>query len=112
MNKETSEQNRTLDFKALDSHNIELTEHVTVLQEQNERFRAENDKVKQHYKEFKQFPNKRLDWSKPRSNTKNNRILSAKSDNRKKVEDHPRNNKSNLKQKNRVDSSISSNAYR
>ncbi|GJU21423.1 retrovirus-related pol polyprotein from transposon TNT 1-94 [Tanacetum coccineum] len=45
--------------------------------------------------------------SKPRSNTKNNRILPAKSDNKKKVEDHPRNNKSNLKQKNRVDSSIS-----
>ncbi|GKD91079.1 hypothetical protein Tco_1366586 [Tanacetum coccineum] len=45
--------------------------------------------------------------SKPRSNTKNNRILPAKSDNKKKVEDHPRNNKSNLKQENRVDSSIS-----
>ncbi|GJW17930.1 hypothetical protein Tco_0025366 [Tanacetum coccineum] len=35
--------------------------------------------------------------SKPRGNTKNNRILPAKSDNKKKVEDHPRNNKSNLK---------------
>nr|GEZ23708.1 hypothetical protein [Tanacetum cinerariifolium] len=46
--------------------------------------------------------------SKRRSNTKNNRILSAKSDNKKKVKDHPRNNKSNLKQKNHVDSSISS----
>ncbi|GJR96430.1 retrovirus-related pol polyprotein from transposon TNT 1-94 [Tanacetum coccineum] len=46
--------------------------------------------------------------SKPRSNTKHNRILPAKSDNKKKVEDHPRNNKSNLKQENRVDSSISS----
>ncbi|GJY94443.1 hypothetical protein Tco_0510804 [Tanacetum coccineum] len=46
--------------------------------------------------------------SKPRSNTKNNRILPAKSNNKKKVEDHPRNNKSNLKQKNYVDSSISS----
>nr|GEW82368.1 hypothetical protein [Tanacetum cinerariifolium] len=46
--------------------------------------------------------------SKPRSNKKKNRILPAKSDNKKKVEDHPRNNKSNLKQKNRVDSSISS----
>ncbi|GKA26737.1 hypothetical protein Tco_0712846 [Tanacetum coccineum] len=43
--------------------------------------------------------------SKLRSNTKNNRILPAKSDNKKKVEDHPRNNKSNLKQENRVDSS-------
>nr|GEW22494.1 retrovirus-related Pol polyprotein from transposon TNT 1-94 [Tanacetum cinerariifolium] len=39
--------------------------------------------------------------SKPRSNTKNKRILPAKSDNKKKVESHPRKNKSNLKQKNR-----------
>ncbi|GJV68408.1 integrase, catalytic region, zinc finger, CCHC-type containing protein [Tanacetum coccineum] len=46
--------------------------------------------------------------SKPMSNTKNNRILPTKSDNKKKVEAHPRNNKSKLKQKNCVDSSISS----
>nr|GEU58151.1 retrovirus-related Pol polyprotein from transposon TNT 1-94 [Tanacetum cinerariifolium] len=46
--------------------------------------------------------------SKPRSNTKNNRMLPAKSDNNKKVKAHPRNNKPNLKQNNRVDSSISS----
>ncbi|GKA32449.1 retrovirus-related pol polyprotein from transposon TNT 1-94 [Tanacetum coccineum] len=46
--------------------------------------------------------------SKPRSNTKHNRILPAKSNNKKKVENHPRNNKSHLKQENRVDSSISS----
>ncbi|GJW75241.1 hypothetical protein Tco_0134611 [Tanacetum coccineum] len=46
--------------------------------------------------------------SKPKSNTKNNRILPAKSDKQKKVEDHPRNNKYNVKQKNRVDFSISS----
>ncbi|GJW78274.1 retrovirus-related pol polyprotein from transposon TNT 1-94 [Tanacetum coccineum] len=46
--------------------------------------------------------------SKPRSNTKNNKILPAKSDNKKKVEAHPRNNKSKLKQENRVDFSISS----
>ncbi|GJT61137.1 hypothetical protein Tco_1004670 [Tanacetum coccineum] len=45
--------------------------------------------------------------SKPRSVAKNSRYLIAKSDNKKKVEDHPRNNKSNLKQENRVDSSIS-----
>ncbi|GJU77915.1 retrovirus-related pol polyprotein from transposon TNT 1-94 [Tanacetum coccineum] len=44
--------------------------------------------------------------SKPRSNIKNNRILPTKSVNKKKVEDHNRNNKSNLKQTNRVDSSI------
>ncbi|GKA69356.1 retrovirus-related pol polyprotein from transposon TNT 1-94 [Tanacetum coccineum] len=43
---------------------------------------------------------------KPRSNTKKDRTLPAKSD-KKKVEDHPRNNKFSVKQKNRVDSSIS-----
>ncbi|GJR59482.1 hypothetical protein Tco_1501644 [Tanacetum coccineum] len=47
-----SEADRILDFKALDSQNIELKEHVTALQEQNESFRAENEKVKQHYKEL------------------------------------------------------------
>nr|GEX22700.1 integrase, catalytic region, zinc finger, CCHC-type, peptidase aspartic, catalytic [Tanacetum cinerariifolium] len=46
--------------------------------------------------------------SKPRSNTKSNRILPGKSYNKKKVEDHPRKNMSNFKQENRVDSSISS----
>ncbi|GJR13961.1 hypothetical protein Tco_0796613 [Tanacetum coccineum] len=44
----------------------------------------------------------------PRSNTKKNRILPAKSVNKKKVEEHPRTNKSSLKTTNRVDSSISS----
>ncbi|GJU29012.1 hypothetical protein Tco_1172601 [Tanacetum coccineum] len=44
--------------------------------------------------------------SKPRSNTKKDRTFPAKSD-MKKVEDHPRNNKSSVKRKNRVDSSIS-----
>ncbi|GKE26331.1 hypothetical protein Tco_1441715, partial [Tanacetum coccineum] len=46
--------------------------------------------------------------SQPRSNTKKNRILPAKSVNKKNVEEHHRINKSNLKTKNRVDSSISS----
>ncbi|GJX51239.1 hypothetical protein Tco_0278084 [Tanacetum coccineum] len=46
--------------------------------------------------------------SKPRSNTKNNRILPAKSVNNKKVEDHPRTNKSVWTKVNRVDSGISS----
>ncbi|GJU81418.1 putative ribonuclease H-like domain-containing protein [Tanacetum coccineum] len=51
--KETcSEADRTLDFKALDFHITQLTKKVTTLQEQNELFRAENDKVKQHYKEL------------------------------------------------------------
>nr|GFA18424.1 hypothetical protein [Tanacetum cinerariifolium] len=44
--------------------------------------------------------------SKPRSTTKKDRTLPAKSD-KKKVEDHSRNKKSRVKQKNRVDSSIS-----
>ncbi|GJW72693.1 retrovirus-related pol polyprotein from transposon TNT 1-94 [Tanacetum coccineum] len=52
MNERRSEADRTLDFKALDSQNIELTEHATTLQEQNEHFRVENEKVKQHYKEL------------------------------------------------------------
>ncbi|GJT87327.1 hypothetical protein Tco_1069044 [Tanacetum coccineum] len=51
-NERRSEADRTLDFKALDSQNIELTEHATTLQEQNESFRAENEKVKQHYKKL------------------------------------------------------------
>ncbi|GJX55472.1 retrovirus-related pol polyprotein from transposon TNT 1-94, partial [Tanacetum coccineum] len=46
--------------------------------------------------------------SQPKSNTKKNRILPAKSVNKKNVEEHPRKNKCNLKTKNRGDSSISS----
>ncbi|GKD41108.1 retrovirus-related pol polyprotein from transposon TNT 1-94 [Tanacetum coccineum] len=51
--KEThSEADSTLDFRAIDFQITQLTEKVTVLQEQNELFRAENEKVKQHYKEL------------------------------------------------------------
>ncbi|GJS48421.1 hypothetical protein Tco_0598542 [Tanacetum coccineum] len=46
--------------------------------------------------------------SQPRSNTKKNKILPAKSANMKKVEEHHRTIKSSLKTTNRVDSSISS----
>nr|GEX61198.1 hypothetical protein [Tanacetum cinerariifolium] len=46
--------------------------------------------------------------SKPRSNTKKNRILPAKSVNKKTAKDHSRTNKSHLQKLNRVDSSISS----
>nr|GEW87008.1 hypothetical protein [Tanacetum cinerariifolium] len=46
--------------------------------------------------------------SKPRSNTKKNRISPAKSVNNKTVQDHSKTNKSNLQKSNRVDSSISS----
>ncbi|GKE41160.1 hypothetical protein Tco_1464565 [Tanacetum coccineum] len=47
-----SEADCILDFKALDFQNTKLTEKVTALQEQNKLFRAENEKVKQHYKEL------------------------------------------------------------
>ncbi|GJU38487.1 hypothetical protein Tco_1191444 [Tanacetum coccineum] len=52
MNERCSEADRILNFKALDFQNIELTKKVTTLQEQNKLFRAENEKVKQHYKEL------------------------------------------------------------
>ncbi|GJX01247.1 hypothetical protein Tco_0185160 [Tanacetum coccineum] len=51
--KETrSEAECTLDFRALDFLITQLTKKVTVLQEQNDIFRAENAKIKQHYKEL------------------------------------------------------------
>ncbi|GJW11968.1 hypothetical protein Tco_1577795 [Tanacetum coccineum] len=46
--------------------------------------------------------------SQPRSNIKKNRILPAKSVNKKQVEENPKTNKSSFKTTNRVDSSISS----
>ncbi|GJV92406.1 hypothetical protein Tco_1540219 [Tanacetum coccineum] len=46
--------------------------------------------------------------SHPRNNTKKNRILPAKTVNKKKVKEHPRTNKSSLKTMNCIDSSISS----
>ncbi|GKC18973.1 retrovirus-related pol polyprotein from transposon TNT 1-94 [Tanacetum coccineum] len=46
--------------------------------------------------------------SQPRSNTKKNRISLVKGVNKKKVKEHPRTNKSNLRTTNRVDSSSSS----
>nr|GEU48257.1 integrase, catalytic region, zinc finger, CCHC-type, peptidase aspartic, catalytic [Tanacetum cinerariifolium] len=50
--KETrSKADRTPDFRALDFQITQLAEKVSVLQEQNELFRVENVKVKQHYKE-------------------------------------------------------------
>nr|GFA46009.1 hypothetical protein [Tanacetum cinerariifolium] len=47
-----SEADRTLNFWALDSQVTQLTKKVTVLQAQNDLFRAENAKIKQHYKEL------------------------------------------------------------
>nr|GEV90974.1 uncharacterized mitochondrial protein AtMg00810-like [Tanacetum cinerariifolium] len=54
-NEKRIEADRSLDIKALDSQNIELTEHVIAFQEQNERLREENKKVKQRYKELVSF---------------------------------------------------------
>ncbi|GKD96649.1 hypothetical protein Tco_1380546 [Tanacetum coccineum] len=47
-----SEAECTLDFRALEFQITQLTEKVIVLQEQNELFRAENAKIKHHYKEL------------------------------------------------------------
>ncbi|GJR34320.1 hypothetical protein Tco_1210004 [Tanacetum coccineum] len=41
-----------IDFKALDSQNKDLVMKVNALQDSNECFRAENEKIKQHYKEL------------------------------------------------------------
>ncbi|GJR35355.1 retrovirus-related pol polyprotein from transposon TNT 1-94 [Tanacetum coccineum] len=129
-----SEADRTLDFRALDFQITQLTKKVTVFQEQNELFRVENAKIKQHYKELydsiKITCAKHIEQttalttknvlapgvnyctnasgSQPRSNTKKNKILPAKGVNKKKVEEHPRTNKSNLRTMNHVDSSSSS----
>ncbi|GJW84100.1 retrovirus-related pol polyprotein from transposon TNT 1-94 [Tanacetum coccineum] len=48
LNETRSETDRTLDFRALDFQITQLTDKVTVLQEQNELFRTENAKIKQH----------------------------------------------------------------
>ncbi|GJU89529.1 integrase, catalytic region, zinc finger, CCHC-type containing protein [Tanacetum coccineum] len=51
--KETrSEADRTLDFRTLDFQITQLTTKINILQEQNKLFRAENGKIKQHYKEL------------------------------------------------------------
>ncbi|GKA47643.1 retrovirus-related pol polyprotein from transposon TNT 1-94 [Tanacetum coccineum] len=50
-----TEVDHTLDFRALDFQIAQLTEKLTVLQEQNELFRIENAKIKQHYKELYDF---------------------------------------------------------
>ncbi|GKA85780.1 retrovirus-related pol polyprotein from transposon TNT 1-94 [Tanacetum coccineum] len=52
LNEICSEADRTLDFRSLDFQITQLTEKINVLQEQNELFRAENGKIKQHYKEL------------------------------------------------------------
>ncbi|GKE71989.1 hypothetical protein Tco_1530061 [Tanacetum coccineum] len=52
MKGKSSEADSVKDDKALEFHNLELTKNVIALHEQNELFRAENEKVKQHYKDF------------------------------------------------------------
>ncbi|GJR92233.1 hypothetical protein Tco_0264407 [Tanacetum coccineum] len=52
LQKKLSEADPILDFKALDSQNKDLNAKVNVLQDLNKRFRVENKKVKQHYKEL------------------------------------------------------------
>ncbi|GJW66498.1 integrase, catalytic region, zinc finger, CCHC-type containing protein [Tanacetum coccineum] len=52
LSKKNSEAHLIPDFKALDSHNKDLTVKVNALQDLNERIRVENVKVKQYYKEL------------------------------------------------------------
>ncbi|GJT92138.1 hypothetical protein Tco_1080983 [Tanacetum coccineum] len=52
LNETRSDADHTPDVRALDSQITQLTGTITVLQEQNELFRAENAKIKQHYKEL------------------------------------------------------------
>ncbi|GKA11934.1 hypothetical protein Tco_0691480 [Tanacetum coccineum] len=52
LNETRSEADRTLDFRTLDFHITQLTKKINVLQEQNELFREEKGKIKQHYKEL------------------------------------------------------------
>ncbi|GKF17634.1 hypothetical protein Tco_0062552, partial [Tanacetum coccineum] len=47
-----SDADPTLDLKALVSQNKDLTAKLNALHDLNERFRAQNAKVKQHYKEL------------------------------------------------------------
>nr|GEW83079.1 retrovirus-related Pol polyprotein from transposon TNT 1-94 [Tanacetum cinerariifolium] len=47
-----SDTDRTLQVQTTDSQITKLTDQVTHLQSQNDMFRAENDKIKQHYKEL------------------------------------------------------------
>ncbi|GJZ39051.1 hypothetical protein Tco_0585614 [Tanacetum coccineum] len=48
----TSDENSIADAESIDSQNFQLIETVIVLQEQIESFKAENEKIKLHYKEL------------------------------------------------------------
>ncbi|GKC64111.1 integrase, catalytic region, zinc finger, CCHC-type containing protein, partial [Tanacetum coccineum] len=121
--KEThSEANRTLDFRTLDFQITQLTEKVI---EKQVTFEEQCDTSNSNtYKHVEQLntrktnvpvpPSTRVNCCtnasglQPRSNTKKNRISPAKGVNKKKVEEHPKTNKSNLRTMNRIDSSSSS----
>nr|GEU91077.1 hypothetical protein [Tanacetum cinerariifolium] len=47
-----SDDTSNLDYKSLDSQNLQLKESVTALQERLQNFKAENEKVKLHYQEL------------------------------------------------------------
>nr|GFB13570.1 integrase, catalytic region, zinc finger, CCHC-type, peptidase aspartic, catalytic [Tanacetum cinerariifolium] len=47
-----SDTDRTLKVRTIDSQITQFTKQVTNLQAQNDLFKAENDKIKQHYKEL------------------------------------------------------------
>ncbi|GKC78980.1 hypothetical protein Tco_1129754 [Tanacetum coccineum] len=47
-----SDEMHHLDYKSLDSQNLQLKETVIALQERLENFKAKNEKVKQHYQEL------------------------------------------------------------
>nr|GEY67750.1 hypothetical protein [Tanacetum cinerariifolium] len=127
-----SDTDRTFKVQTTYSQITKLTEQVTDLQEQNDMFRAENHKIKQHYKELydsikitrakhiEQVTNLTTEnvnlkasvrvnsfpnasGSQPKSNTKTNRILPAKGVNKLTVEDQPKTNKSHLITSNHVD---------
>ncbi|GJU49395.1 copia protein [Tanacetum coccineum] len=112
-NETRSEADRTLDFRALDFQITQLTDKVTILQEQNELYRNNREvhlgyltRLMDSVGTLRVNDATAASWSKPRRNTKKDRTLPTKRD-MKKVEDHPRNNKFRVKQQNRVDSSIS-----
>ncbi|GJU40561.1 retrovirus-related pol polyprotein from transposon TNT 1-94 [Tanacetum coccineum] len=52
LTKKHSDADPILDLKALDTQNKDLNAKVNALHDLNERFQAENEKVKQHYKEL------------------------------------------------------------
>nr|GFB82487.1 hypothetical protein [Tanacetum cinerariifolium] len=127
-----SDTDRTLKVRTTDSQITKLTDQVTNLQAQNDLFRAENDKIKQHYKELydsiKIIRAKHIEQvtklttdnvnlktsvsvnsypyasgSQPKSNVKPNRISPAKGVNKLPVEDQPKTNMSHLRTSNGVE---------